>query len=143
MRERANLRGDANAGKEEDSEASKPAPTESVINAPIPSSPPAPQRATTTLPVKKLRNPAPTPVQPSLTTDIQTDHAILNAPSTPKKLSRKHDEEVDDVERAAKQTNIEDTTSGQDFKAPELPQASTLQKDGSELSTQCRAENDE
>ena len=111
---------------------SQPSSTEPVIDAPDSVPPPAPQPAPATLPAEEPRDPAPTPVQPASVTDMQTDHAMLDAPSQTGKVARERDEEADDVEPAAKRTKIEDTTPDQDFKVPELPQANSLAKDGSE-----------
>jgi bromodomain-containing factor 1 len=117
--------------------ASQPTPqsalAESVVDAPVPSPSPAPQPAPATLPAEEPRDLAPTPAQPSSITDMQqNDHAMLDAPSPSGKVSRERDEEADDVEPAAKRTKIEDTTVDEDFKVPELPQASSIAKDGSE-----------
>src|SRR3984957_4027443 len=109
----------------------QPAPVESVMDVPGFSPPPAPQPAPATLPAEKPRDPTSTPAQP-LITDIQTDHAMLDAPSPPLKVSHERDEEEDDGERAAKRTKIDDTPTDQEFKVPELPQASSLTKDGPE-----------
>lgn len=105
----------------------QPAPVESVTDAPAFSPPPAPQPAPATLPAEEPRDPTSTPAQPSIS-DIQTDHAMLDAPSPPVKVSRERDEEADVDERAAKRTKIDDATTDQDFKVPELPQASSLTK---------------
>jgi bromodomain-containing factor 1 len=108
---------------------SQPAPTESVTGVPAFSPPAAPQPAPATLPAEEPREPTSTPAQPS-SSDIQTDHAMLDASSPPVKVSRERDEEADDDERAAKRTKIDDTPTDQDFKVPELPQASSVTKDG-------------
>jgi bromodomain-containing factor 1 len=115
---------------------SQAAPIDSVMDAsvPLPLSPPQPAPAT--LPAEKPRNPAPTPAQPFLMMNIQTDHTMLDAPSPAGKVSREREEEADDVEPAAKRTKIEDTAADQDFKVPELPQATTMIKDGSKESAQ-------
>ncbi len=99
----------------------QPAHAEPVTDVTAPSPPPAPQPAPASLPAEEPRDPAPTPAIPIMSTDAQTDHQMLDAPSPPVKVSRERDEDADDFQPAAKRTKTEGDSADQDFKMPEVP----------------------
>ena len=67
------------------------------------------------------QEPAPKPAIPSSTTDLQADHEMLDVQSPAAKVSRERDEDVDELEPAAKRTKTEPDSEAQDFKMPDIP----------------------
>ncbi len=92
-----------------------------IPDAPFPSPPPAPEPAHATLPADQPHALARTPTAPEMSHHLPVDHAMIDAPTSPGKISRERDEEGDEHGPAAKRLKAEEEAAEPEFKVPEAP----------------------
>ncbi len=89
--------------------------------APVQSPPPAPEPAHAILPAEQGQTLDPIPAAPPSSNYLHADQPMIDAPSSPGKISRERDDEGDEHGPAAKRLKADEETMQPEFKIPEPP----------------------